>query len=283
MEAKIIDGAQCAKNIRKSIAEKVANINNNRVPGLAVVKVGDDPASEIYVNYKKKACKEVGFKSFSYTLPSDTSSDELLDLINELNNNNEVDGILVQLPLPKQLNAYSIIENIDPRKDIDGFHFNNMGRLAINKPMLRPCTPKGVITLIDTIPDYDISGRNAVVVGASNIVGRPMALELLAREATVTICHSKTQRLEDHVKNAEILVVAVGISMFIPGTWIRPGAVVIDVGINRLSDNRVCGDVFFDEAVKVAGHITPVPGGVGPMTIASLMENTWQAYESWQK
>lgn len=279
MSALIIDGKQQAKHIRQKVATQVESINssNKRAPGLAVVLVGKDPASQVYVNNKRRACKEVGFIEKSFDLPADTSQDELLDIIDQLNNDTDVDGILVQLPLPAGLDASLILEKIHPHKDVDGFHPYNIGRLAQRMPSLRPCTPKGIMTLIESTKK-PVKGLDAVIVGASNIVGRPMSLELLLAGCTTTVCHKFTKDLRSHVERADILVVAVGKAEFIPGAWIKPGAIVIDVGINRTEEGSLVGDVQYDEAKERAGWITPVPGGVGPMTVASLIENTLEAY-----
>lgn len=279
MSAQIIDGNRVAAEIRAILKQEVDSTiaQGKRVPGLAVILAGDDPASKVYVSFKNKACAEIGIKSFSYDLPGRTEQAELLNLIEELNNDARIDGILVQLPLPSHIDTNEVIDRITPEKDVDGFHPENMGLLAINQAFLRPCTPKGVITLLEQIK-IDLIGKEAVVIGSSNIVGRPMVLELLNKRATVTVCHSKTKNLAAHVKRAEVLVVAVGIPDFIPGKWIKPGAVVIDVGINRLPDGKLTGDVDFKTARENASFITPVPGGVGPMTIASLMQNTLIAY-----
>lgn len=278
MAAQIIDGKAVSQtrlaNIEEQVKQRVAQ--GLRVPCLAVVLVGDDPASAVYVRNKKIACEKVGFTSLSYELPSATEQDELLALVDELNANPEVDGILVQLPLPKHLNSQMILERILPDKDVDGFHPYNVGRLVVKMPLMRPCTPKGVMTLLESY-GIDVVGKKAVVVGASNIVGRPQLLELLLARATVTICHSATQNLAEEVAAADIVVVGVGIPNFVKGEWIKPGAVVIDVGINRLADGKLCGDVEFDVAKERASMITPVPGGVGPMTIATLLENTLHA------
>jgi len=274
MSARIIDGKAVAADIRKqvkgSIDERLAK--NLRQPGLAVVLVGHDPASEIYVRNKRNACAEAGLLSRSHDLPTDTSQQQLLDLIDELNEDPTIDGILVQLPLPVQINAETIIERIRPDKDVDGFHPHNVGCLALRVPKLRPCTPRGIITLLDSI-DETYYGREAVVVGASNHVGRPMALELLLAGATVTCCHRFTRDLQAHVERAEILVVAAGKPGLVPGVWIREDATVIDVGIHR-TDGGLVGDVDFEDARKRAAWITPVPGGVGPMTVATLLQNT---------
>jgi methylenetetrahydrofolate dehydrogenase (NADP+)/methenyltetrahydrofolate cyclohydrolase len=274
----IIDGKQVAQNLRNNIKKQVENLD--RKPGLAVVLVGDDPASSVYVNHKVKACKEVGFHSKKIELDEQTTFEDLCHEIDTLNADVKIDGILVQLPLPKHFSAQqinAIIARIDLNKDVDGFHTHNMGLLATNKTFLSPCTPKGVMTLLQSI-DYDVVGKDCVVVGASNIVGRPMALELLNARATVTICNSKTQNLAEKIKNADVVVVGIGKPAFIKGEWIKEGAVVIDVGINRLETGKLVGDVAFDDAKDKASFITPVPGGVGPMTIATLLENTLIAY-----
>ena len=282
MTANIIDGKAVAKQVRSAVAERVsARIAKNlRAPGLAVVLVGQDPASQVYVGSKRKACEEVGFISKSFDLPADTTEQALLALIDELNVDAEVDGILVQLPLPEGLDAEKILERITPHKDVDGFHPYNIGRLAQRMPALRPCTPKGIITLLDST-GVRYKGMHAVVVGASNIVGRPMSLELLLAGCTTTVCHKFTQDLEMHVRRADLLVVAVGKPEFIPGDWIKEGAIVIDVGINRLDNGKLVGDVEYTVAEQKAGFITPVPGGVGPMTVASLIENTLEACEKY--
>lgn len=279
MTAHLIDGKKIAKQVRQDVASYVSSLNDakKRQPGLAVVLVGSDAASQVYVSNKRKACEEVGFVSKSYDLPADTSEEELLSLVDELNNDATIDGILVQLPLPAGLNAEKVLERIHPHKDVDGFHPYNIGRLAQRIPALRPCTPKGIMTMIEATK-RPVKGLDAVIVGASNIVGRPMGLELLLAGCTVTTCHKFTKELRDHVTRADLLVVAVGKPNFIPGDWIKPGAIVIDVGINRVSDGSLVGDVEFDKAKERAGWITPVPGGVGPMTVASLIENTLEAY-----
>jgi len=271
----IIDGKQIAKKIRISIAEQVAKLD--RKPGLAVVLVGDDPASAVYVRNKDNACKEVGFYSEKINKPADITQAALLSEVERLNKDDKIDGILVQLPLPSHLDANQVIEAINPNKDVDGFHSENVGKLMQNKPYLRPCTPKGVMTMLATI-GVDLVSKNCVVVGASNIVGRPMAMELLNARATVTICNSKTQDLSSKVKQADVVVVAVGRPKMIKGDWIKDGAIVIDVGISRLDDGSLSGDVDFDSVQDKAAWITPVPGGVGPMTIATLLENTLTAY-----
>jgi methylenetetrahydrofolate dehydrogenase (NADP+)/methenyltetrahydrofolate cyclohydrolase len=284
MTASLIDGKAIAKKVRDSIKEKVSlRINKGkRAPGLAVILVGCDAASQVYVGSKRKACEEVGFVSRSYDLAATTSQDELYQLINELNNDNAIDGILVQLPLPEGLDANLIIEHIHPEKDVDGFHPSNVGKLALRQPGLRPCTPKGIMKLIEST-GIQPHGLDALVVGASNIVGRPMMLELLLAGCTVTTTHRFTKDLEGKVRNADLIVVAVGKPAFIPGEWIKDGAIVIDVGINRLESGKLVGDVEFDVAKEKASFITPVPGGVGPMTVACLIENTYIACEQFGK
>ena len=275
MTAKIIDGKKIAQEtiseIKKSIAK---NINEGiNPPGLAVVIVGDNPASAIYVRNKRIACKEAGIKSFNHDLPEDISEKELIELIESLNNNSEVHGILVQLPLPDHISETKIIESIDPIKDVDGFHPYTIGRLMQRIPVLRPCTSIGVITMLDAI-GIDPMGKHAVIVGASNLVGRPLALELLLRGATTTVCHKFTKDLESFVHQADILAVAVGKIGIIPGSWIKKDAVVFDIGINRDENGKVTGDVDFKTAKEQASWISPVPGGVGPMTVAMLLKNT---------
>ncbi len=282
MSAKIIDGKTIAQSIRTEVAAKVqARIAKGlRAPGLAVVLVGEDAASQVYVGSKRRACEEVGFISRSYDLPIHTEQATLLALIDELNEDPSVDGILVQLPLPVHIDSTLVIERIRPDKDVDGFHPYNVGRLAQRIPALRPCTPKGIMTLIQST-GLDPKGLNAVVVGASNIVGRPMTLELLLAGCTTITTHRFTKDLESFVRQADLLVVAVGKPEFIPGEWIKPGAIVIDVGINRLESGKLVGDVAYDKAAERASFITPVPGGVGPMTVASLIENTLEACEQY--
>lgn len=279
MTAKIIDGKALAQQIRNEIAKKVASRTKQglSVPGLAVIQVGSDPASKIYVKNKQKACDDVGFASFAFDYPSSTT-EELLALIDELNQRADVHGILVQLPLPDNIDKTKVLERIDPRKDVDGFHPYNIGHLLQRDPILRPCTPYGVVKMLEST-SINLSGLNATVVGASSIVGRPMALELLLLGCTTTITHSRTVDLEKHVRNADIVVAGVGIPNYVKGEWIKPGAIVIDVGINRLPDGKLVGDVEFDVASQYAGWITPVPGGVGPMTVAMLMSNTLEACE----
>lgn len=284
MTAKLIDGKTIAKELRADLRKIVDEKVNNgaRMPGLAVVLVGSDPASQVYVRNKRRACEDVGIKSFAYDLPETTTQKDLDDLIVELNNNPEVDGILVQFPLPKHLDESSIVEKISSAKDVDGFHPYNVGRLVQRIPYMCACTPHGVMTLLHKTLGDDLKGLNAVVVGASNIVGRPMALELLLAGCTTTVTHrfSKLEDQKAYIKNADIVVVAVGKAKFLNGDLIKDGATVIDVGINRLEDGSLCGDVDFEKASTHAAYITPVPGGVGPMTIATLMQNTVTAYLS---
>ncbi|EOB1207494.1 TPA: bifunctional methylenetetrahydrofolate dehydrogenase/methenyltetrahydrofolate cyclohydrolase FolD, partial [Photobacterium damselae] len=282
MTAQIIDGKLISQTVRQEVAARVAARTQAglRAPGLAVILVGQDPASQVYVNSKRKACEEVGFVSKSFDLPITTTESELLNLIAELNNDPIIDGILVQLPLPAGIDTTTILESIVPDKDVDGFHPYNVGRLSQRIPKLRSCTPKGIITLLERY-NIPVRGKHAVIVGASNIVGRPMTFELLLAGATTTTCHRFTQDLEGHVRQADILVVAVGKPNFIPGEWIKEGATVIDVGINRLDTGKLCGDVEFNVAKTRAKYITPVPGGVGPMTVATLIENTLLACEQY--
>lgn len=280
MTAQLIDGNAAAKAKRETIRQRVQVRTNagKRAPGLAVVLVGNDPASEVYVSHKRKDCEQVGIISTAYDLPANTSQDALIALIDKLNANDQIDGILVQLPLPAGLNSDKILERIDPKKDVDGFHPFNVGRLAQRLPLLRPCTPAGVVDLLDGT-GQDITGMHAVIVGASNIVGRPMGLELLLRGCTVTTCHRFTKDLASFVKQGDIVVVAVGKPGIVKGEWIKEGAIVIDVGINRLDTGKLIGDVDFEAAAERAAFITPVPGGVGPMTRAKLLENTLFACE----
>jgi methylenetetrahydrofolate dehydrogenase (NADP+)/methenyltetrahydrofolate cyclohydrolase len=278
MTATIIDGKAIAADIAREVRASTDELGRRglRRPGLAVVMVGDNPASAVYVRNKRRACEQAGIVSVAHDLPATTTTKELLALIDRLNADPAIDGILVQLPLPAQIRADAVIERIEPSKDVDGFHPYNIGRLTQGTPLLRPCTPYGVILLLQR-SGISLEGRDAVIVGRSNIVGRPMALELLMRGATVTVCHSRTKDLPACVGAADLLVAAIGKPEFVRGEWIRPGAVVVDVGINRLDDGRLVGDVQFDTARERAGHITPVPGGVGPMTIAVLMKNTLEA------
>ena len=280
MTARIIDGKAIAAQVRSEVREAVAaRVQAGlRPPGLAVILVGSDPASQVYVRNKRRACDEVGFVSRSHDLPADTAEDALLALIDELNADPAIDGILVQLPLPAHIDPERIIERIHPDKDVDGFHPYNVGRLALRVPRLRPCTPYGIMRLLAHTGEV-FKGRDATIVGASNIVGRPMALELMLAGATVTVCHRFTRDTAEHVRRADIVVAAVGKPGLVRGEWIREGATVIDVGINRLEDGRLVGDVEFEPAAERAAWITPVPGGVGPMTVAMLLKNTLQACE----
>lgn len=281
MSATIIDGRAIADMQNQQTATRIADHLrlHHRTPGLAVILIGEDPASTVYVKNKLKACTTVGILSRSFLLPSETPEIEVLALIEQLNQDATVDGILVQLPLPPHIDSTKIIESIHPNKDVDGFHPYNIGRLAQKRPLLRPCTPLGIMHILHTLP-IDLNGLKAVVVGLSNIVGRPMVLELLMAGCTVTACHSLTQNLPQEIKTADLVVVAIGVPHFIQGDWIKPGAIVIDVGINRDPNGKLVGDVHFDQALARAGWITPVPGGVGPMTVATLLSNTLMAYET---
>lgn len=283
MTAKIISGTELAKKIKTDVAQKIVTYRTQgkRAPGLAVILVGADPASQVYVGSKRKSCAEIGIHSQSYDLPETASEQELLNLIEQLNHDATIDGILVQLPLPKHIDSTKVIERILPNKDVDGFHPYNVGRLCQRIPTLRACTPYGVMKLLETT-GVDLHGQHAVVVGASNIVGRPMAMELLLAGCTVTVTHRFTKNLQHHIRQADILVVAVGKPEFIPGEWIKEGAIVIDVGINRSADGKLKGDIEYTKTAEKAGFITPVPGGVGPMTVAMLMFNTLSAYENHQ-
>ena len=272
---KIIDGKEIAKNLRLKISEEVKKLD--RPPGLAVILVGEDPASAVYVRNKERACNEAGFFSDKIIKSENITEEQLLEEVERLNHNPQIDGILVQLPLPSHINANKVIEHISPLKDVDGFHSENIGKLMQNKSHLRPCTPKGVMTMLASI-GCEVMGMNCVVIGASNIVGRPMAMELLNARGTVTICNSKTKNVAEKVMQADIVVVGVGIPKMVKGDWVKDGAVVIDIGINRLDDGSLVGDVDFDAIKDKASAITPVPGGVGPMTIATLLENTLIAY-----
>lgn len=281
MTAEIIDGKAIAASLRQEIKQRVDKrvADGKRPPGLAVVLVGKDPASQVYVGSKRRACEEVGFKSLAYDLPASTDKQELFDLIDQLNEDDTIDGILVQLPLPDHIPSEDIIERIRPTKDVDGFHPYNVGRLALRQPVLRPCTPRGVMTLLEK-SGIKARGMDAVVVGASNHVGRPMALELLLAGCTTTVCHRFTKDLESIVRKAELLIVAVGKPAIVKGEWIKPGAAVVDIGINRNEEGKLVGDIDFEVARQFAGWITPVPGGVGPMTVATLLENTADAADS---
>ena len=278
MAARLIDGKRIAQEVRDSVRSAVSRLREagSRQPGLAVILVGHNPASEVYVRHKRRACEEVGLHSISHDLALDTSESQLLALVHALNADSAIDGILVQLPLPPQIRARAVIEAIDPAKDVDGFHPYNIGRLLQREPLLRPCTPYGIMRMLEHV-GLAVRGLEAVVVGASNIVGRPMALELLLAGATTTVCHTQTRDLAAQVARAELLVVATGRAQMVAGAWIRPGAVVIDVGMNRLPDGKLVGDVEFAAAAERAAWITPVPGGVGPMTVAMLLRNTLEA------
>jgi len=272
--SKLIDGKQISEQVKDRVSAEVKTLNEKGIEvGLAVVIVGDDPASRVYVNNKKKACERCGIKSFEYALPKETTEEELLDLVEKLNNAPEVHGILVQLPVPKHIDDHKVIEAISPTKDVDAFHAVNVGKIMIGDFDFLPCTPSGCMELIDST-GVSIEGKNCVVIGRSNIVGKPMAMLLLHRNGTVTICHSKTQNLKEICKNADILVAAVGRAKFVTADMVKEGAVVIDVGMNRDENGKLCGDVDFEAVKDIAGYITPVPGGVGPMTIATLMQNT---------
>jgi len=281
MTAQIIDGKQIAAELRKDLKSRVdARLSKGlRKPGLAVILVGNDPASEVYVRNKRKGCEDVGIESTAYDLEANTSEEKLLSLIDELNNDDAVDGILVQFPVPAHINTETIIERIRPDKDVDGFHPYNVGRLASRMPVLRSCTPRGVMTLLESTGE-EIRGKDAIVIGASNHVGRPMALELLLAGCTVTVCHRFTKDLASKVSQAEIVVIAVGKQGIVKGEWIKSGATVIDIGIHRSEDGKLSGDIDFDAANEKAAWITPVPGGVGPMTVATLLQNTVDAAEN---
>lgn len=278
MTASIIDGKKIAEEVRENIRLQVnkRTKKGKRAPGLAVILIGSNPASQVYVRHKRTACEQAGVYSISYDLPSETTQHELLTIIGELNNNSEIDGILVQLPLPDHIDSQLVIEQILPSKDVDGFHPENIGKLALRIPALRPCTPYGVMHLLDSIGET-YKGRHAVIIGASNIVGRPMLLELLLAGATVSICHRFTADTAAIVSQADIVIAAAGKPGLVKGEWIKEGATVIDVGINRLDNGKLTGDVEFEEASKRAKWITPVPGGVGPMTVAMLLQNTLNA------
>ena len=281
MAAHIIDGKAVAQSVTDEVRTKVAAhvAGGGVAPGLAVVLVGDSAASQVYVRNKRRTTESVGMRSFAHDLPASTGEAELLALLDDLNADPAVNGILVQLPLPTHIDPERVIERIDPKKDVDGFHPYNIGRLVLKMPMLRPCTPYGCMRLLQET-GQDLVGMHAVVIGQSNIVGRPMALELLMARCTVTICHSATRDLPGLVRQADIVVAGIGKPKFVPGAWLKPGAIVIDVGINRLADGKLCGDVDFAGVKEVAGWITPVPGGVGPMTITMLLVNTLEAAEA---
>ena len=284
INAKIIDGKAIADQLLVSVKTKIDNriAAGKRAPCLSVVLVGADAASAIYVSNKRKACEKVGIKSIAYDLPSNTSEADLLSLIENLNNDSNIDGILVQSPLPSQISEARLIERISVDKDVDGFHPYNIGRLAVRQPTLRSCTPYGVIKMLQAA-NIDLMGLDATIVGVSNHVGRPMALELLLAGCTITSCHRHTKDLEGKVRQADLVVVAAGKAGLVKGNWIKQGAIVVDIGINRLPDGSICGDVNFNEAKTRASYITPVPGGVGPMTVATLMENTLLALELAEK
>jgi methylenetetrahydrofolate dehydrogenase (NADP+) / methenyltetrahydrofolate cyclohydrolase len=275
----LIDGKKVSGEIRNRLADEIQELKKKtgKTPGLATVLVGDDPASAVYVRNKNKICGELGFQSFEQKLSADTSEEKLLQLVGELNSNKDIHGILVQLPLPDQIDSEKILQAIDPKKDVDGFHPINVGKLVVGNALLTPCTPTGIIALLDRY-DIEISGKHAVIIGRSNIVGKPVSMLLLQRNATITICHSRTQNLKEVTRSADILVAAVGRANFVTEEMVSEGTVVIDVGINRV-DGKLTGDVDFEPVSKKASHITPVPGGVGPMTIALLMENTLKAFK----
>lgn len=283
MAAKVLDGKRIADTLLSDLAIRVQNrvLAGKSCPGLAVVLVGNDPASSVYVRNKRRACERVGIQAYDYDLSADTTDEALVKLIDQLNDDPKIHGILMQLPLPDDRDGTWLIDRIDPKKDVDGFHPMNVGRLALRQFGLRPCTPRGITTLL-AYTDQPVRGKNAVIVGVSNHVGRPMGLELLIAGCTVTSCHKFTPQdvLEAQIRQADILVVAVGRPAMIPGEWVKEGAVVIDVGINRMDDGRLCGDVAYEAAAKRASWITPVPGGVGPMTVATLMQNTLEACEA---
>lgn len=274
---KIIDGKLISKSVKDKIAAEVQELKKSGItPGLAVIIVGENPASQIYVRNKQRACEEVGFESFKYELPESTTQNELLELVKKLNNDDRVNGILCQLPLPKHIDESTVINNISPKKDVDAFHPENVGRIMIGDYSFLPCTPAGVMELIAST-GTDITGKECVVIGRSNIVGKPMAMLLLHKSGTVTVCHSKTQDLKAECRRADILVAAVGVAKLITGDMVKEGAVLIDVGMNRDENGKLCGDIDFDSCKDKASYITPVPGGVGPMTIAMLMKNTLTA------
>ena len=278
MSAQIIDGKRIADQLKAQVrvaTDAMAAAGKAR-PGLAVVKVGSDPASAVYVRNKRLSCEQAGIISVAHDLPAETSQTDLIALIDALNADPAIDGILVQLPLPKHIESSLVTERIIPEKDVDGFHPYNIGRLALKQPLVRPCTPYGIVKLLEAY-QLNVAGLDAVMVGASNIVGRPMALEMMLLGATATVCHSRTKDLEGHVRRADVVVAAIGKPDFVKGAWIKPGAIVIDVGINRLDSGKLVGDVEYDVAAERASWITPVPGGVGPMTVAALMQNTLES------
>jgi methylenetetrahydrofolate dehydrogenase (NADP+)/methenyltetrahydrofolate cyclohydrolase len=274
---KIIDGKTLAQNLRKNIATEVKQYS--RPPGLAVILVGDDEASQVYVRNKTRACVEVGFYSDQIHKSANITEQELLSEVNRLNENQNIDGILVQLPLPPHIDSNKIIEAIVPEKDVDGFSSENVGKLSLNKPFISPCTPKGVMKMLESIK-YDLKGKDCVIIGASNIVGRPMSMELLNAGATVQVCHKGTKNITEKTKSADVIIAAAGVANLVKADWVKKDAVVIDVGINRLGDGTLTGDVDFEEVKDIVSAISPVPGGVGPMTIAVLLENTLIAYQA---
>ncbi|WP_069988428.1 bifunctional methylenetetrahydrofolate dehydrogenase/methenyltetrahydrofolate cyclohydrolase FolD [Massilioclostridium coli] len=272
--SQLIDGKKISAQVKEAVKQEVATLKQQGIPvGLAVVLVGDDPASKVYVGSKKRTCEELGIHSEEYLLPASTTEEELLELVKKLNQSTTVNGILVQLPLPKQINEETILNAIDPIKDVDAFHPYNVGKIMIGDFDFLPCTPAGIMDLIAST-GVDLTGKQCVVIGRSNIVGKPMAMLMLHQNGTVTICHSKTQNLKEITSKADVLIAAVGKANFVTADMVKPGAVVIDVGMNRLENGKLCGDVKYDEVQEVAGYLTPVPGGVGPMTIATLMRNT---------
>jgi methylenetetrahydrofolate dehydrogenase (NADP+)/methenyltetrahydrofolate cyclohydrolase len=274
---KIIDGKTLAQNLRKNIVTEVKQYS--RPPGLAVILVGDDEASQVYVRNKTRACVEVGFYSDQIHKSANITEEELLSEVNRLNENQNIDGILVQLPLPDHIDSNKIIEAIVPEKDVDGFSSENVGKLSLNKPFISPCTPKGVMKMLESIK-YDLKGKDCVIIGASNIVGRPMSMELLNAGATVQVCHKGTKNITEKTKSADVIIAAAGVANLVKADWVKKDAVVIDVGINRLDDGTLTGDVDFEEVKDIVSAISPVPGGVGPMTIAVLLENTLIAYQA---
>ena len=280
MSALILDGRKCAKHFLMAARSQAGKLT--RAPGISVIRVGEDPASKVYVSKKAARAQRLGYVQRTIVLPEDSSEEAVLAQVKALNEDAAIDGILVQLPLPKQINAQRVLDSIQPSKDVDGFHIHNAGALSQGRPEVVPCTPKGVMRLL-SFYDIELSGKNAVVIGRSNIVGRPMAQLLEQANATVTVCHSRTQNLPDLLADADIVVAAVGRAEFVKGEWLKPDAVVIDVGINRLEDGRLVGDVDFNSAVERCAAITPVPGGIGPMTIAMLMENTLRQSERHQQ
>lgn len=276
----IIDGKEISAQVKAEVKNKVSELKEKGISvGLAVVLVGQDPASKVYVNNKKKACEAIGIESFEYLLPEDTTQEELLSLVEKLNSDEKVDGILVQLPLPRHLDEKAVIAAISPDKDVDAFHAVNVGKIMIGDYTFAPCTPAGIIELIER-SNISLEGKNCVVIGRSNIVGKPMSMLLLHKNATVTICHSRTKNLAEVVRGADVVVAAVGRAKFVTADMVKEGAVVIDVGINRMDDGKLCGDVDFESVAPKCSYITPVPGGVGPMTIAILMQNTLKAAEA---